>query len=480
MWGRGHRGDVHVGHEQDAAIQASLSLPGPCVGRVGEGPHRLHAQIVEEGGGARDRLLDPHGVRGGARHRHPVPEPALDHLPALGHEAHRVGARVDPAGVEDRRFGSTEVAGARDLDQAVDERREVEAQMSRPDEIGAALGQAREAVGLEDVEASLPLEAHVDTGAVLQPEGLEGPDRNLLGPAADLLPDRRRADVLDDPSASTGLVLVAIDRGAIAESQLHRRKRLRGVVPEEADVDLPAFDELLDEDRLLVFVEDHPGRLAQLALVVDHLEPERHRFVPGLDDHRIGEPGDRGIRGVHHREVRRGKAVLLEDHLRHDLVEGQRVPHRPRGHIRDAHHLQDARHVRVARLALQTVGHVEDHARAFSLHDPRHEILELLDQILVALEGDHLMTALAERIGEAADGLHADLLAVRHAEEVDDVLAVPVVDDGHLHPRGSPARILASSCRRRGLPPSGSPPRQAGRPDPQRHRGTSPPATPRS
>jgi hypothetical protein len=87
----------------------------------------------------------------------------------------------------------------------------------------------------------------------------------------------------------------------------------------------------------------------------------------------------------------------------------------------------------VAGLSLETVREVEHQARTLAVHHPGHELLELVDQVLVALEGDHLVPPRLESVDEAIDGLHPDLLAVRHAEQVDHFLRVAVVDDGHLH-----------------------------------------------
>jgi len=65
--------------------------------------------------------------------------------------------------------------------------------------------------------------------------------------------------------------------------------------------------------------------------------------------------------------------------------------------------------------------------------DARHELLEAGDEILVGLERDRLVAAGDEIPGDPLDQLEADFLAVRLAEEIDDVLAVAVVDDGDLY-----------------------------------------------
>ena len=111
------------------------------------------------------------------------------------------------------------------------------------------------------------------------------------------------------------------------------------------------------------------------------------------------------------------------------------MPERTRCHVRDAHHLQDAGDVGVARLALQPVGDIEDHARTLALDHPRHERFQVGDQLLVCFECGDLVPPGPQRVAEALDGLKADLLLVRHAEQVDDVAAVAVVDDGDSHRR---------------------------------------------
>ena len=89
--------------------------------------------------------------------------------------------------------------------------------------------------------------------------------------------------------------------------------------------------------------------------------------------------------------------------------------------------------MRITRLPLHAVRHVERQPGPLALHDARHELLEPVDQVLVPLEGYHLVAARLERIGQAADRLEADNLPVRHPEQVDDVSPVPVVDDCDAH-----------------------------------------------
>ena len=296
------------------------------------------------------------------------------------------------------------------------------------------LTEAGQAVHLQHVKVVLGVHPHVDPGAVVEAQRRERTHRDLLSLRGELVGDRRRAQRLDRAPAAAGLVLVRIDLGPVAEAQHHRREGLGRGVAQQPHVDLPAVDVLLGEDGLAEPVEYDLRRLAQLLGVVHHREAERHRLVLGLDDHRIGQiVGDRGLWRVQYREVRGGDVVLAQDHLGDDLVQSQRVPQRPGGDIGNADHLQDARHVGVAGLALQSVGDVEDHAGPLALDDAGHERLQLGDQLLVRFERRHLVAAATQRLGEPLDGGQADPLLVGHAKEVDDVAAVPVVDNGDPH-----------------------------------------------
>jgi hypothetical protein len=89
--------------------------------------------------------------------------------------------------------------------------------------------------------------------------------------------------------------------------------------------------------------------------------------------------------------------------------------------------------VGVARLPLDAVGQVEGHARALALERAGHELLKVVDEVLVPFQRDGLVAGSLERVDNAIDGLDAVLLAVWLAEEVDDLLRLSVVDDGDLH-----------------------------------------------
>ena len=173
-------------------------------------------------------------------------------LAPLGHEAHGVGAGVDLPGVQHRRLGGAEVAGA-----ATSTRRLTKPAKSRPTwagahQVGAVLAEAGQAVDLEDVELVLRVEAHVDAGAVVAAQGLEGADRDLLGLAGQRLADRRRADAAGwSRPLLAGLVLVGVDlRGRRRSPARTGGNASRRAVAEQADVDLAALDVLLDQHRL--------------------------------------------------------------------------------------------------------------------------------------------------------------------------------------------------------------------------------------
>ena len=87
----------------------------------------------------------------------------------------------------------------------------------------------------------------------------------------------------------------------------------------------------------------------------------------------------------------------------------------------------------VAGLALDTVGQVEGHAGTLTLEGPGHEFLQAVDQVLVALQGHHLVAAPLQGVDDAANGGEAVLLPVSNAEQVDDLLGFTIVDDGDFH-----------------------------------------------
>ena len=320
------------------------------------------------------------------------------------------------------------------------------------------LAQAGQAVDLQHVEAPLPVQPHVDPGAIVDAQAFEGPLGDLDRLGGQCLADGRRAGVRDRSAASSGLVLVGVNGGrAFSEYQLHGREGFGRVVAQQADVDFSALDELLGQHGLVKLVEDHSGCIAQLFLVLDHLEAKGDRLVLGLDDHGVSQVGREGhVRSLQDRKVGSGHIVLAQDHLGDHLVQRQRVPQRTRGHVRDADHFQNAGNMGVARLPLQAVRDVEHHPGPLAVNHPRHEILQAVDQILVSLQGDHLVAPFAQGIGQPPDGLHADLLAVGHAEQVDDALAVAIVDDGDFHgsaPRSVGPAGSVSPLGRRGLIP---------------------------
>ena len=87
----------------------------------------------------------------------------------------------------------------------------------------------------------------------------------------------------------------------------------------------------------------------------------------------------------------------------------------------------------VARLALDAVGDVEGHARALSLEHSGHELFEVDYEILVSLERFDLVPVLSQAVDDEGDGLLPVALLVGGSEYVDDVVAVPVVDNRDFH-----------------------------------------------
>ena len=181
---------------------------------------------------------------------------------------------------------------------------------------------------------------------------------------------------------------------------------------------------------------------------MDHLEAEGHRLVPGLDDEGIAHLGDGGVRRLQHGEVGRRQTVLPEDHLGDDLVERQRVRQRPRGHVGYADHLQDAGHMGVARLALDAVRDVEDQTGTFALDDPRHELLEPVDQVLVALQGDHLVPVAFRARTSRSIVFRPIVSRFGRPNRLMTLALIPVVDDGDFHSSLSrPVLGRSVSCR---------------------------------
>ena len=223
--------------------------------------HRVEGQFAKSRLQPLPRLLEPDLIVRAGMKRGPLPEVALHPIPALDHVLESSGARFGRAAAEPRRVRGAEVAGARDFDESSDETGEVQTDFGRTDKVRAVLPQAGKAVDLEDVEVALVVESHVDARAVGAPQRREGADGDLLRVQSQLLADGGGADGGDLPATAAGLVLVGVDGRALGpEIELHRRKRLRRVVAEEADVDLPALDVLLGEHALAELVEDHARR----------------------------------------------------------------------------------------------------------------------------------------------------------------------------------------------------------------------------
>ena len=328
---RGSRaGRVEGSHEEGAPVEAGLGLPGRHRRRARQVGDRHHGQFLEQVPGTVRGAPQAHRVAVAAGQLDPLPHAPLDPLAPLGHEGDGVptGVRLPP--VEHRRVWRPEIARPRHLQQPVHEPLKVQPHVGGADQVGAVLAETRQAVHLQDVEAALAVEAEVHPGAVVQTERPERRHGEFLRPAAQLLADRRRADRFDAATAATGLVLVGVDlRPARPEGQLHGGKRLGRPVAQQPDVHLPPLDEALHEHRLAVFLEDQARPGPQFLVVSHDAQPERHGLVLRLDDGRVDDLGRDGHVGrLQHRELRRGDAVLAQDHLGDDLVQRQGVPQR--------------------------------------------------------------------------------------------------------------------------------------------------------
>jgi hypothetical protein len=55
-----------------------------------------------------------------------------------------------------------------------------------------------------------------------------------------------------------------------------------------------------------------------------------------------------------------------------------------------------------------------------------------------AFDRTRVVPTLFERVGDAPDGLETDLFLVGHPEEIDDVSAVPIINNGNFHGYSAP------------------------------------------
>lgn len=92
--------------------------------------------------------------------------------------------------------------------------------------------------------------------------------------------------------------------------------------------------------------------------------------------------------------------MLFENYLRYNLVESQRMGKRAGTNIWDANHFEYTRHVCVSGLSLDAIRNIKDQARQFAFHDPWHEILEMVNEILISFECLYLMSSPFQAIGD--------------------------------------------------------------------------------
>ncbi len=111
------------------------------------------------------------------------------------------------------------------------------------------------------------------------------------------------------------------------------------------------------------------------------------------------------------------------------------MSHRVRAHVGDTQHLQHGRQVGVAAHTLDPVRHVEHHTGPLALDHPGHEILELLDDVHVAVDHADGVAALLEGRGNPLHRARVIALPVLRAEDVDHARLVSIVYYGDLHER---------------------------------------------
>ena len=66
----------------------------------------------------------------------------------------------------------------------------------------------------------------------------------------------------------------------------------------------------------------------------------------------------------------------------------------------------------IARLTLDAVRDVEDHARSFMVQHLGHELFEAPDEVFISLKRDDLVAPLLQCVGDATDRLEAVLFSV--------------------------------------------------------------------
>ena len=222
------------------------------------------------------------------------------------------------------------------------------------------------------MKRSVQCEPEIDAAIVAELERLEGLHSDRLEPRLELLAEILRQDRL---GLLVGIcVLLPLDLGArdlrracrqLGEVELHDRQRLGLVVAEHGDVELAAFDVLLDQGRgveLGVDVVDALHQLLDRAAYRAELDADRAVLARRLHDHReLDVVGVLGAAAEHRGEVRGVDAVEREDLLGQRLVLREVQAVRAGAGVAPPEQLQERRHVRVvAVVPRERLDQVED------------------------------------------------------------------------------------------------------------------------
>ena len=234
--------------------------------------------------------------------------------------------------------------------------------------------QARQRIGLDELHASRLVAAQVDAPRVATAQRRPDVERH---------PHRRDTRlILGQPILhSTFVVLLVgvrihLGLGLCSQQHLHRSQRLSlAAAAEDADGELAARQEALDQHRLQVAMEQVLAGRAQLRTV--------SHFRRGGDalTRTFGNRFDKqGIRQRHARkilqalddfEIRCADAVVAKIALGRTLVQRKRQHERIGQGVWDPVRLQQRRHLGFATVAVQPLGEIEHQVPAVALHQAR-------------------------------------------------------------------------------------------------------------
>ena len=138
---------------------------------------------------------------------------------------------------------------------------------------------------------------------------------------------------------------------------------------------------------------------------------------------------------AHHAKVWRRHPGIADELLGDHFVERQGVTERARPGVGDAGHLQHGGDMRVARLALNSICHVEDHPGGAALRIGRHEALERGEHFLVALAEQRIVAKFPQRRDDVLDSPRPISLRARLAEPIEDAGMIVVPHNYYPHKR---------------------------------------------